>query len=274
MTDEEVDKKPDSIEKSKWKHQFSPKEVFQRFPRRRSDWISLVLLSDTHFVSNYSREDLVNQFYDDMSSEGIKDFYHCGDLWDGCTGYTQIYPGHIHNVPFLGFDKGLEHVVEKFPKKRGVRTHLILGNHEARVLEREGLDFGKHLHSRRPDIDYLQPYYARVQLSEDPVLMLDMVHPAWHIPYTVGYLQQKYIRSVPPSRRADIYGFGHTHHHQHVSVEGDDESFLTGGWQDVNEYCIRRNMGSEIGGYKLRIKLSTNSPNPIGRIESTWIRYE
>jgi hypothetical protein len=266
--------KPDRIEKSRWKQEFAPRRVYQILPSKKGDWIPFALLSDTHFVSNYAREDLVKRFYADMQKEGIRDFFHCGDLWDGCTGYTQIYPGHIHNVPFLGFDKALNYVVDNYPKAKNAKTHLILGNHEARVLEREGLDFGKHLAGRRPDIDYLQPYYARVQLSIDPPIFLDMVHPAWHIPYTVGYLQQKYLRLVPPSQRANIYGFGHTHHHQHVSIEGDDESFLTGGWQDSNEFTIRRGMGSELGGYLLRVRPSTNSPNPIERLESTWLNYE
>lgn len=255
-----------------WDKRFDSKREYKRALSPDRGWISFGLISDTHFVNNFCREDAVRDIYRDFKRMGIHQVFHCGDLWDGCTGYTQIYPGHIHDVPFIGFTDGVNYVAKHYPRN-GINTSFILGNHDAKVLEREGTDFGETIAALRPDMDYLQPYYARILLSEDPHLTLDLVHLAKHIPYTIGYALQSYLRLIPPSKRADIYGMGHTHHHQHVSVEGDDESFLAGGFQDPNEYSIRRGAGSEIGGYKLRVKLSTNSPHPIERLESTWLKY-
>jgi len=278
LTEKEKSKKPEKVpswvKKSDWNKRFDSK---RRYPHiltpDRHDWISFGLIGDTHFVNNFCNEDAIRGIYRDFQNMGISQVFHCGDVWDGCTGYTQIYPGQIHDVPFLGFTRAVNYVAKNYPRRKGVRTAFILGNHDARVLEREGVDFGVSLAGKRDDLDYLQPYYARVVLSEEPPLTMDIVHLATGVPYTVGYAMQKYIRRVPPSKRANIYGFGHTHHHQHVSVEGDDESFLVGGFQEPNEYSIRRGKGSEIGGYKIRIKLDREASNPMRRMESTWLRH-
>jgi len=254
---------------------------FRRFDQKRTydailpidkRWLQFGLCGDTHYVNNFCDEDAISRYYSNLWNDGIRNVFHAGDMWDGCTGYNEVYRGQIHDVPFLGYDRSLEYVKEKYPKREGMATRFISGNHEGRILEKEGVNFGSDLASVRDDLIYLQPYYARLKLSDNPPLLLDLVHLGGGIPYTVGYSIQKYIRRIPPLSRANIFGFGHTHHHEHVSAEGDDESFLVGGFQESNEFTVRKGMGSTIGGWKVRIKLSDNSPNPIERCEATFIR--
>ena len=256
-----------------WNRKFDEKRSYPvLLDKSKGGWIQFGLLSDTHLTSNYCDEDALRAYYSDLNRQGIRNIFHAGDIWDGCTGYTQIYEGQMHNVDPLGFDNGVDYVSGRYPK-RNMKTYFILGNHDARCLEREGTDFGKALSKEREDLVYLQPYYARLLLSNDPRLTLDLVHVASHVAYTKGYNLQRYLRNVPPSQRADMLALGHTHSHEHVSVEGDDESFLTGGWQRANEYSIRRGTGSDIGGWRVRVKLATNSPNPMDKVEATWMRY-
>jgi predicted phosphodiesterase len=255
-----------------WSRRFDSKQEFKVPLNIDKNWVSFGLLSDTHYGSLYCNETAIQNYYRDLKRSGIMHAFHSGDIWDGFTGKTQIYQGQLHNVNLFGFDDAVDYIAERYPNN-GINTWFILGNHDAKVLEMEGTDFGEHLSRLRSDMIYLQPYYSRLILSDSPRLKLDLVHLDQHVPYTVGYAMQKYLRNVPPSKRADIYSFGHTHHHQHVSVEGDDESFLAGGFQDANEYSIRRGMGSEIGGYKIRMRLNEYNSNPIGKMEATWMNY-
>ena len=257
-----------------WFRRFSPKQTFPVILEPKRKWISFGLMGDTHLTSEFCDESAIRAYYRDIQRMGIHDIFHAGDIWEGCCGEIQVYRGQIHDVNTIGFGKGVRYVAEHYPKMKNMATHFILGNHDTRIMERTGANFGTSLAKEREDMNYLQPFYARVLLSEDPKLTMDLIHLAGGVPYTIGYAIQKYIRNVPPSKRADIYGFGHTHHHQHVSAEGDDESFLVGGWQHPSEYNIRRGAGSEIGGYRLRIKLATNpGSNPMDKIEGTFMRY-
>ena len=266
--------KQTKIDRSKWFKRFSPKQEYPVILKpNRNRWISFGLIGDTHLTSLFCDESSLTAYYRDMQRAGIHDIMHAGDLWDGCCGEIQVYRGQIHDVNTVGFERGKQYVAEHYPKYKDMLTYFILGNHDARILEREGADVGAGISKLREDLIYLQPYYARILLSEEPKLTLDLIHLSGGVPYTIGYAIQKYIRNVPPSKRANIYGMGHLHRHQHVSAEGDDESFLVGGWQHPSEYNIRRGAGSEIGGYKLRIKLATNNPNPMEKVEATFLRY-
>jgi len=254
--------------KPEWFQRFSPKQTFPVIlTPNRNRWISFGLIGDTHITSKFCDENAIRTYYRDIQRSGIRDIFHAGDMWDGCCGDVQVYRGQIHDVDVIGFGNGVRYVAEHYPNLKNMNTHFILGNHDARILEREGANFGEVLNQRRA-------FYARILLSKDPHLTLDLIHLSGGVPYSIGYAIQKYIRNVPPSKRADIYGFGHTHHHQQVSAEGDDESFLVGGWQTPSEYNIRRGAGVDIGGYKVRVKLATNSgSNPMERIEGTFMRY-
>ena len=270
MTDE-LDEK---IEINKRFRRFSPKRTYDAILQPKRNWVSLGLIGDTHLTSKFCDESALRAYYRDMQRSGIKDIFHAGDVWEGCCGDIQVYRGQVHDVDTVGFKTGAEYVADHYPRFKGMKTHFITGNHDTRIMERTGADFGDALARLRPDMRYLQPFYARVLLCGDPQLALDLIHLAGGVPYTIGYSIQKYIRNVPPSKRSDIYGFGHTHHHQHVSAEGDDESFLVGGWQTPSEYNIRRGAGSSIGGYKVRVKLATNpGSNPMDKVEGTFMRY-
>jgi len=264
------------IEESKKYKKFHAKRLYDVPIPATSGWIRFGLTGDVHYVNNYCDEDGFKEYCRILRDEGVRHLFIAGDLWDGCTGYTQIYRGQIHDVPFIGFEKSVEYVANELPVPE-LMKYFILGNHEAKVLEKEGVDFGVALERKRKelglnDVHYFQPYYARVRLRDNPEIYMDLIHLAQYVAYTVGYTLQKYIRNVPPSERADIYGMGHTHHHEFVAIEGDYYSFLVGGWQYPNEYHIRRGAGSVRGGWLVEVLPEEGRKPPIKRIRAEFLR--
>ena len=170
--------------KPEWFQRFSPKQTFPVIlTPNRNRWISFGLIGDTHLTSKFCDEGAIRAYYRDIQRAGIRDIFHAGDVWDGCCGDVQVYRGQIHDVDVIGFGNGVRYVAEHYPDLKNMKTHFILGNHDARILEREGANFGEALSQKREDLHYLQPFYARILLSEDPQLTLDLIHLSGGVPY-------------------------------------------------------------------------------------------
>jgi len=259
------------------KYGFVPDRTFKRHMEPDSGWIRFGLAGDTHLVNNYHDNDAWSGYIADLYREGITAILHCGDLWDGATPQSLVYPGQQMDVPTLIFEKAMDMVVRDTPDM-GIKKIFITGNHDTKIYERTGVDAGQKMEDRRRqqgknDFDYLQPYYARVELSDNPRLYIDLIHLRRNPAYSIGYALQTYLRNVPPRMRSHILGAGHTHKQMWGSIEDETESFLVGGFQKPNSYTIRQRKGSARGGWIVEVKLSDNSPTPIERMRAEFLRY-
>ena len=260
---------------------FVPDTIFK--PRdyeglRDGKWIRFGLCGDTHLINNYHDSEAWQRYCADLVKEGIVQLFHAGDFWDGCTSSVEVYRGQRLDVPIVNFDKAMDEIAKTCPDF-GLKKDFILGNHDAKVYEMEGVDAGKIMVMKREqhghdDFRYLQPYYARIELSSNPLVYLDLVHLRRYPSYSLGYAMQVYLREVPPRMRAHVYGFGHTHKKAWAAVEDEAECFLVGCFQKPNSYSIRQRKGTAIGGWLVELKLATNSPNPIDRLRAEFLRYD
>jgi len=227
-----------------------------------TDYFALV--GDTHLGSRYAELEALESFYDEVQDRGIHDVFHAGDLCDG----TNVYPGHLNDLEVWGLDDQLEYAVKKYPHRKDVTTHFIIGNHEGKYYKREKIDFGKLLAHRRPDLHYLGMDFKKVRLDEN--IELEISHPAGGAPYTLGYAAQKYLRNMPPSSRPDILQFGHLHRAFYANYQEVD-IFYTGCFMGSTDWLRKKGIESTIGGWI--VEMETENGRGIKSLKNEFIHY-
>lgn len=258
-----------------WRYGFVPDRTFERHVDPDNGWIRFGLAGDTHLVNNYHDNDAWRQYITELYKDGVVVMFHAGDVWDGCTPKSIIYRGQQMDVPTIHYPTAMRMVSEGTPDM-GIKKVYITGNHDTKLYENTGIDAGEGMERQRErdghdDFDYLQPYYARVELSKNPRLLLDLVHLRRAPAYSIGYALQTYLRNVPPRMRSHILGAGHTHKKMWAAVEDETQGFLVGGFQKANSYVIRQRKGSVRGGWLVEVHLATNSPLPYDKMRAEFI---
>ena len=218
---------------------------------------SFGLLSDTHLGSIGERLDLVKWAYDTFAERGIKQVFHCGDVTDGWDEYR----GHINFVKVYGAAPQAIRVIKSYPKREGITTYMIGGNHDddnnRRNFDRlsmvtNGLDYeGKH-YEGRSDLVYLGQYAHRIIMPQE--ITMEMLHPRGSGSYAVSYKQQKRSENMEKNLRPDIQVSGHFHTFNYIWLQGT-HFIACAGMQDETEFFKRlglpRGMGFQIVHYKI-----------------------
>ena len=113
---------------------FEPKPIIQNQEpaRHEAKWdgtkvIKFGLMGDTQFGSKYAQITYLHDFYDLCEREGITDIYHTGDITDG----LKMRVGHEYELYEHSADGQLDDLVANYPKRDGITTHFITGNHDA-----------------------------------------------------------------------------------------------------------------------------------------------
>jgi predicted phosphodiesterase len=215
------------------------------------------LISDTHLGSIGERLDLMKWAYDVFAARGIKQVFHQGDVTDGWDEYR----GHINFVKIYGSAPQAIRVIKSYPKREGITTYMIGGNHDddnnRRSLDRlsmvtNGVDYeGKH-YDGRSDIVYLGQYAHRIILPQE--VTMEMLHPRGGASYAVSYKQQKRSEAMEKNLRPDIQVSGHYHTFNYIWLQ-NTHFVACPGMQDETEFFKRlglpRGMGFVIIHYKI-----------------------
>ena len=166
------------------------------------DWkgnriVRFALMGDTQINSKYTQITHLHSFYDEAEKRGIKHIYHTGDIDEG----DQMRMGHQFECYNQGADDHVDEIVRVYPKRDGVTTHFITGNHDASIKKRSGHDIGKAIAKLRPDMEYLGQDCALIYLT--PNCTLELRHPWDGTAYAISYKIQKNDRSHEWRREAE-----------------------------------------------------------------------
>lgn len=217
------------------------------------------LVSDTHLCSNAERLDLIHLAYDIFESRGIKTVLHSGDFVDG----QDVYRGHNQNLKVFGDMAQAKYFIEKYPKKQGMTTYGIAGNHDLATYLKTGNDLvslivngfryqGKDVEGRK-DIKYLGHYAHRIIFPQQ--VTVELLHPIGNASYAKSYKQQKRSENMDRNSRPDLQVTGHFHDFNFTWAGG---SYLLAlpGFQDATEYFKRlglpRGMGFVVLHYRIK----------------------
>lgn len=234
-------------------------------PGYDSKHIRIGIVSDTHFGSKYAQYSALEDFYDRCQSFGITDIYHAGDIDDGSEN---MHPGVMYEHHCIGATEHIRNIVEHYPKREGVTTHFITGNHDNSHMKNAGLIVGEEVALRRPDMHYLGRDVAIIQLA--PHCTMELRHPGDGSSYAISYKAQKIVEAYPGGKKPNILVIGHYHKalwmmHRNVHI------LMAGAFCGTTPFMQSKALTSVVGGWVLDIDIKPDGT--IERLTPTFYPY-
>ncbi len=225
--------------------------------------IRLGMISDTHLGSDHEKLKELNMFYEECSKRGIDTVLHAGDLVEG----EKVFPGQVYSTKITGFDKQTDHFIKNFPKKKGIRTLFITGNHDYSFMRRIGASVTDKVESNRPDMKCIGDVEGRITIDGLKVLVL---HTGGKECFALSHKSQKYLDNLSSlEQRPHVLLWGHHHSHLHLFYKGV-HIFKPGCFLGRNDLSRRMNWYPQIGGLICEFKLLNDK---VISVKEEFIQY-
>lgn len=213
--------------------------------------LKFAIMGDTQFGSKYAQITYLHDFYDLCAREGIKDVYHTGDITDG----LKMRPGHEYELYEVSADEMRDDVIKNYPKRDGITTHFITGNHDASIYKHIGYDIGQAIANARPDMKYLGRDCAVVNLT--PNCTLELRHPWDGTAYAISYKIQKMIEAMESDSKPNILAVGHYHKCEYIFYR-NVHALQTGCFQGQTPFTRGKGISVHMGGWIVTIHVDAN----------------
>lgn len=210
------------------------------------------VVSDTHLGNKCQQLTFLRELYDMFDFEGIDMVYHSGDLSDG---YYRTRPGHIYELidGKAGSDAQAEYIIDIYPKRNGITTQFITGNHDNTHIMNGGANIGKAISREREDMIYLGCDNAKIYLT--PNCILELNHPMDGASYAISYTLQKLIDSMSGGEKPNILINGH-HHKAMYLFYRNIHAFEAGTIQSQTPFMKGKKLSAHIGGWIIEAHVS------------------
>lgn len=216
-----------------------------------TDIVRFALIGDTQFGSKYAQLTYLHNFYDLCEREEIENVYHTGDLTDGLKMRT----GHEYELYTVSADDMRDDVIKNYPKRTGITTHFISGNHDASIYKHVGYDICAAIASKRPDMEYLGRDCAVVNLT--PNCTLELRHPWDGTAYALSYKIQKMIEGMESDSKPNILAVGHYHKAEYLFYR-NVHALQTGCFQGQTPFTRGKGISVYLGGYIVTARVDAN----------------
>ena len=226
--------------------------------------IKIAIIGDTQFGSKYAQLTYLHEFYDLCSREGIVDVYHTGDIVDG----LKMRPGHEYELYLTSADEMRDDVVKNYPRRDGITTHFITGNHDASIYKQVGYDIGRGIANLRPDMDYLGRDCAVIYLT--PNCTLELRHPWDGTAYALSYKIQKMIEAMESDSKPNILAVGHYHKAEYLFYR-NVHALQTGCFQGQTPFTRGKGISVHMGGWI--VTLHVDEKGTIQRMMPEFVPY-
>lgn len=228
------------------------KAIAAEFNVHDEDWtgetvIRFGAVSDTHLCSKSQQLTFLNHLYDIFEQDGITTVYHAGDVTDG---FYKSRPGHIYEVFRMGADEQADYVIDNYPRRPGITTKFISGNHDHTHIMNGGVDICRRIGREREDMVYLGQANARINLT--PNCVLELNHPLDGSAYALSYSIQKYIESYTGGEKPNILINGHHHKAMYVFYR-NVHGFEGGTTEDQTPWMRGKRLAAHMGGWIIEV---------------------
>jgi UDP-2,3-diacylglucosamine pyrophosphatase LpxH len=213
--------------------------------------LTFALMGDTQFNSKYAQITHLHNFYDVCYRRGIRDVYHTGDIDDG----ELMRQGHQYECYTQGVDDHVEEITKNYPKREGIITHFITGNHDATVFKKCGADIGKLIAYARPDMHYLGRDCALIEIT--PHCIMELRHPWDGTAYALSYKSQKMIEAMEADSKPNILAIGHYHKIEYLFYR-NVHCFQTGCFQSQTPFTRGKGISVHLGGWIVTVEVDEN----------------
>lgn len=222
------------------------------------------LAGDTQINSKYTQLTHLHKTYDIFEREGIPFVYFTGDLDEG----EQMRKGHQYECYNQGVDDHKDEIVRVFPRRNGIKTRLIGGNHDASMIRLAGVDICQMVCKERDDMEYLGMDSAVVSLTDN--CTLELRHPGDGTAYAMSYKIQKMIESMSGGEKPNILAIGHYHKQEYLFYR-NVHAIQTGCFQAQTPFMRSKGIAAAVGGWIVEAYL--NCDGGIERIRTEFIPY-
>ena len=223
------------------------------------------LIGDTHLGSKFQQLTYLWDFYEYCAKQGIKTVLHAGDMTDG-NGY--LYRGQQFEMFLHGFREQREYVIENYPKVDGIKTYVIMGNHDESWIKSADINIVEQIAREREDIEYIGRLGAYAFIEKARAYL---IHPIGGSAYAQSYKAQKFIESFSSENKPQLFFLGHWH----FALQGflrNIHYMLTGCFQAQTPYELVRGLHPAIGGWILNFDLDKDGYS-IKNLETIFRPY-
>lgn len=208
------------------------------------------VIGDTHNGSRYERPKELAAYYSLCEKRGIKDVLHAGDCLDG----HRLYKGQEFEVFKLGWDEQSSHWAEVTPRKKGITTHFITGNHDDSLKKLAGINVGEGLASLRPDHKFIGATIGRVQFKKGKrVLNAMLLHPGGGSAYALSYRPQKIVEQIEGGTKPDLLCIGNYHKAEFMPAYRNVAVCQVGCFQAQTPFMLEKGISAHCGGWLFEV---------------------
>lgn len=172
--------------------------------------ITIGVVSDTHLSSNEEALSELHLAYDIFEERGITEVLHAGDWTCG----VDIFRGQVSEIKNHTFESQVEYLVEHYPKRDGIVTRGISGNHDIEGgFGRIGANPVVALANQRDDVEFLGDYSAWINYGpdEENPCWIHLLHGKGGMSYSYSYKAQKLADGYRAERMPALLAVGHWH---------------------------------------------------------------
>lgn len=223
------------------------------------------VVSDTHLGSEEEALSELELAYDFFEAEGIETVLHAGDFICG----RGIFRGQDSEIKVHTLDQQIDYLVEHYPRREGIRTFGIAGNHDLEgEAGRAGLDPVAAFAYRRDDIDYLGAYSAWLQVGDGP--WIHLLHGKGGMGYAYSYKAQKLVDGYPAGRKPALLICGHWHVRANFEARGVQVMF-PGCFEWQSRFLTRLGLSPAVGFHI--VDLTFGDDGSVVQFLPRWLRF-
>lgn len=235
-----------------------------------SDRYTMGIFSCSHLGDRWQQLTNLNRFYDDVIAAGGKDFFHAGD-W--VSGSHRMHKGFEFGLHALGADAQRDYAVKNFPRREGVITRGISGNHCLSHVKDAGFNIVKAICNERDDLEYCGDWVADFTLPGD--FRMKLRHGRGGLSYSLSYRVQKLVekldRRTPPPH---LMAVGHWHTPAVFQEYQGVYAMLLPAFQGMTPFASSLGIEmSHIGGYLVHYDIDEKGKYIPGSIQSNLLSY-
>ncbi len=222
------------------------------------------VIGDTHLGSLYADLALLDFAYDIFESEQIGTVFHAGDILDG----EKMHRGQEYELSVHGADAQVDFCCDRYPKRDGITTYFIDGNHDRSFWKRSGICTGARISQKRSDLVYLGYQESDIIVGEGECkAKIRLFHGEdGSSSYAISYRPQRYVAELASGTKPDILLMGHYHKAEQLFYRGVT-TFQTGTLQRQTPFMRGRRLSAAIGFWVIRIIVG---PNRIVKVRSEF----
>jgi len=199
-------------------------------------------IADNHLNSKFENLHILRKCYNEFEKRGITKVFHAGDIIDGWN----VYRGQIYYVDRIGVNNQVNYAIKVYPKKKGITTYFIEGNHDNHVFRSSSMRVGEMIAKERKDMKFMGVYRGDIWLNNT---LVRLFHAEGGNSETYSAVR-RYLGRLGKKELPDFLFVGHYHCNDCPTVR--NVSCIFGkATQNENPFTVHKGYAVSLGAWVL-----------------------